>query len=64
MKRQIIGTISIILGTIAILDSIPSITGNIISNQPGLNLVSLFGIILFVCGLALFFLEAKESQKE
>ena len=64
MRRQIIGTLSIILGTIIILDSIPGITGNIISDQTGLNLASLFGVVLFVCGLALFFLEAKEAQKK
>jgi len=63
MRRQIIGTLSIILGTIIILDSIPGITGNIISEQTGLNLVSVFGLIFFVCGLALFFLEARETQR-
>ena len=61
MRRQIIGTLSIILGTIIILDSIPGITGNIISEQTGLNLISFFGLIFLVCGVALFFLEAREN---
>ena len=63
MRRQIIGTLSIILGTVIILDSIPGLTGHIVSEQTGLNFVSLFGVVFFVCGLALFFLEAKEEQK-
>ena len=61
MRRQIIGTFSIILGTILVLDSIPGITGNIISEQTGFNLVSVFGLIFLACGLALFFLEARET---
>ena len=62
MRRQIIGTLSIILGTILIMDSIPGITGNIISEQAGLNLISFFGLVFLVCGLALFFLEAREVK--
>ncbi|MDP3991916.1 MAG: hypothetical protein U1B79_00935 [Candidatus Pacearchaeota archaeon] len=61
MRRKIIGMFSIILGTIIILDSLPGITGNIISEQTGLNLISFFGLIFLVCGLALFFLEARET---
>ena len=64
MRRQIIGTFSIILGTILVLDSIPDITGNIISEQTGFNLVSVFGLIFLVCGIALFFLEAREAQRK
>ena len=61
MRRPIIGTLSIILGTILILDSIPGITGNIISEQTGFNLISVLGIIFFICGIALFFLEIRET---
>lgn len=63
-RRVVIGMLSLVLGTMIVLDSIPGITGNIISQQTGSNLVSVFGFIFLVCGLALFVLEAREQKEK
>ena len=62
-RKTVIGTFSLIAGIILLMDSIPGITGYVISDQSGFNLFALFGIILLGCGLALFVLEGKERQK-
>ena len=63
MRRVIIGTLSIILGTILLIDSLPGITGYIISETDGFSLLSFFGFIFLICGFALFILEARENRK-
>ena len=63
MRKVIIGTISIILGVVLLMDSLPGITGYVISTQETINLLSIFGFIFLICGFALFVLEAREKQK-
>ena len=63
MRKLIIGTLSTAIGAGVFLYSFPVITGNVVSESSGVNLLPLFGSILLVCGVALFFLEAKERKK-
>jgi len=62
MRKVIIGTLSIMLGTILLMDSLPGLTGYVISESTGFNLLSILGLIFLICGLTLFVLEAKNGK--
>lgn len=64
MKKKIIGGSSALIGAILILNSLSGITGFVISQQLENTPSLFFGIILFVGGLALFVLEAREGGLE
>jgi len=63
MRKTIIGTFSVVLGTFLLLDSLPGITGYVVSSQETLNLLSLFGFVFLACGIGLFILEAREKSR-
>lgn len=65
MRRLIIGAVSMAIGAATLLYAFPSIiTGNAIAEGAGSTLVPIFSVILLLCGLALFVLEAKEVKKK
>lgn len=64
MRKLIIGTLSLGIGAALLLYSFPIMTGSVISDSTGTNLLPLFGSVLFLCGLALFFMEARETRKK
>ena len=63
MKRLVVGTLSVMLGAILLMDSIPRITGYVISGSDGFNLLSILGFVFLICGLALFVLEGRHKAK-
>ena len=63
MRKIIIGTLSVMLGTLLLMDSLPGITGYVISNGDGSSLLSVFGFIFLICGFALFILEVRKDRK-
>lgn len=63
MRKMIIGTMAIGIGVAALIYSFPMMTGSIIAEKSGGSLSSIFSFILIACGLALFFIEAREGIK-
>lgn len=62
MIKVVVGTLSIMLGTMLLIDSIPGITGYVIVENTGFNLLSFLGLIFLICGLVLFVLEARNAK--
>lgn len=64
MRKQVIGGFLSLLGAILILNSFSGITGFAISKGIGTSTSTIFGIVLFVCGLALLALGEQESLEK